>query len=91
MDLTKVAQVMKEAAEEIKRLKQENAELKAQVQEMQKVAGDVGPSPIFGTINKNVGEYSDNSSFTFGNVSQDEYSQTPNSSVELFKQFFGGN
>jgi len=84
MDLTKVASLLKEASSEIKKLKEENAQLKIQMQELQKVAGDVGPSPI---ANSDV--FGDGQSFGFGNVSQDEYSQTSINSTEMFKQVFG--
>ena len=73
MDLQKIATLLKEASAEIKKLKEENAQLKARLDSMDKVAS-------YETEDNMIG---------FGNVSEDEYSDTPNNPKDLFMRYFG--
>lgn len=72
MDFKKVASYLKEASAEIKKLKEENANLRQQVQELSKVA----------SINE------ENEFIGFGDVNNDLLHKTPNNPVEEFMSYF---
>ena len=72
MDLKKVASYLKEASAEIKKLKEENANLRQQVNELGKVA----------SINE------ENQFIGFGDVNDDPMHKTLDNPIEEFMMYF---
>ena len=73
MKLESISSLLKEASAEIKKLKEENAKLRAEMDNIKKEAASTDENALLG----------------FGEVSQDDYSNSPSNSRELMSMYFG--